>query len=465
MITLGEVLQGIEDHRLLYPTSSRITFTGVSNDSRTLEPGALFVALRGERDGHTFISHAFAKGARGVLAERDISLDDWLPRDRQNDFAYIIVRDSLKALQKLSAYWLDKHRSRVEVIGITGSVGKTTTKEMVAAVLAHRFRVLKNERNLNNEIGLPLTVMNLDKRHEKVVLEMGMYALGEIASLCEIAKPRIGVVTNVGPTHLERLGTIERIADAKSELVRALPEDGVAVLNGDDTLVMRMRGLSRCRILTYGLSDNCDVKATGVTSLGLKGLQFNILHDGQEATVRTILVGKHNVYPSLAAATVGIASGMSLDDISAGLAQTPSTIRIDVKPGLNGSMIIDDSYNASPLSTIAALNVLGELPGRKIAILGDMAELGSYEERGHREVGECAARLVDKLILVGPRARWIGDEATSRGLRDVIFFDNTSQVNYEPRPGEFILVKGSRGMKMEQIVSRLLPPAHQGNGS
>jgi UDP-N-acetylmuramoyl-tripeptide--D-alanyl-D-alanine ligase len=213
------------------------------------------------------------------------------------------------------------------------------------------------------------------------------------------------------------------------------------------------------------LSDNCDVKATGVTSLGLKGLQFNILHDGQEATVRTILVGKHNVYPSLAAATVGIASGMSLDDISAGLAQTPSTIRIDVKPGLNGSMIIDDSYNASPLSTIAALNVLGELPGRKIAILGDMAELGSYEERGHREVGECAARLVDKLILVGPRARWIGDEATSRGLRDVIFFDNTSQVNYEPRPGEFILVKGSRGMKMEQIVSRLLPPAHQGNGS
>mgnify|MGYP005841404317 CR=1 FL=1 len=465
MIPLSKVLQGIGDYSLLYPAVPGISFTGVSNDSRMLQPGNLFVALKGARDGHDFIPHAFARGARGVLAERTVPLQDWLPDDRRDEFAYIIVRDSLEALQRLSAFWLARHRHNVDVIAVTGSVGKTTTKEMVATVLSQRFTVLKNERNLNNEIGLPLTVMNLGKRHDKVVLEMGMYALGEIAALCEIAKPRIGVVTNVGPTHLERLGTIERIAEAKSELVQALPDDGVAVLNGDDPRVLGMRGLARCQVMTFGLGDSCSVRATEVSSMGLKGLQFKLVHEGQQAAVATTLVGQHNVYPCLAAAAVGFASEMSIDEITTGLARSPSTVRIDVKSGRNGSTIIDDSYNASPLSTIAALNVLGEMPGQKTAILGDMAELGSYEERGHREVGERAARVVDRLIVVGARARWIGSEAATRGLLDVQFFDTTSQVSYEPSAGEFILVKGSRGMRMEEIVSRLLPPEHSGNGS
>ncbi|MCL5958864.1 MAG: UDP-N-acetylmuramoyl-tripeptide--D-alanyl-D-alanine ligase [Chloroflexi bacterium] len=463
MIPLSKVLEGIEDFSLPYRPAPGIKFTGVGNDSRLLQPGSLFVALRGERDGHDFIPGAFARGARGVLAERVIPMEGWLPEDQRVDFAYIVVPNSLEALQKLSTYWLAQHR--VDVIGVTGSLGKTSTKEMIATVLEQRFRVLKNEKNLNNEIGLPLTVLNINARHEKVVLEMGMYALGEIAALCHIAKPRVGVVTNVGPTHLERLGTIDRIAQAKSEMIQALPVDGLAILNGDDPRVLAMRALAGCPTMTYGLGDDRDIRATNVVSNGLKGLEFTLIYAGETAEVRTPLLGRHSAYACLAAVAVGIASGMSVGEAAAALARPPSTVRVEVKPGLNGSTVIDDSYNASPLSMIAALSVLAEMPGKKIAVLGDMFELGSYEEQGHREVGEQAAMVADELIVVGQRARWIGDEAVTRGHRKVMFFESTAQVQIQPGAGEFILVKGSRGMRMEEIVGKLLLPAPQGNES
>ena len=462
MIPLSKVLKGIEDHSLLHEAATGIRFTGVSNDTRELRPGNLFVALKGERDGHDFIPDAFARGALGVLAELPIPLENWLPESKRAGFAYIIVRDSLAALQKLSAFWLAQHHA--DVVGITGSLGKTTTKEMVASVLGRKFRMLKNERNLSNEFGLPLTVMNLNSRHQKLVLEMGMYAIGEIATLCRIARPRIGVVTNVGPTHLERLGTIERIAQAKSEIVQALPDDGTAVLNGDDPLVLGMRSLARCRITTFGLSEGCDVRATDVRSLGLEGVDFTLAHRGSTARIRTTLIGKHSIYACLASAAVGIASGMILAEVAEAMVHPPGTVRVDVKPGLDGSTIIDDSYNASPRSMIAALNVLGEMPGRRIAVLGDMFELGSYEERGHREVGERAAAVVDELIVVGQRAKWIGEEALGRGHPSVTFYDSTTQVRIQPQAGEFILVKGSRGMRMEEIVTRLLPPGKPRRG-
>jgi UDP-N-acetylmuramoyl-tripeptide--D-alanyl-D-alanine ligase len=248
MITLSQVRTGIGEHRMCLETHPGLEFTSVVIDSRLATPEALFVALRGEQsDGHTYIRDAWERGARGVIAERETPLD-WLPEDKRTGFAYLTVPDSLVALQSLAHHWRRQHRARV--IAITGSVGKTTTRQMVAAVLSRQYRVLSSEGNLNTETGVPLTLMRLDDSHERAVIEMGMYGLGEISALCRIAEPEIGVVTNVGPSHLERLGSIERIAKAKGELPAALPAEGWVVLNGDDIRVRPMA--SKARRIFFG---------------------------------------------------------------------------------------------------------------------------------------------------------------------------------------------------------------------
>lgn len=461
MLSLDDVLRGVGNGQLAYPVDPAVIFRDVTNDSRQVGEGDLFIALRGERDGHEFIPDAFRRGARGALAERSGDLT-WLPVEERERFAYIVVGDSLRGLQNLATYWLRQHT--VDVVAITGSVGKTTTKELVAAVLGQRWAVLKNERNLNNEIGLPLTVLRLQPEHRRAVLEMGMYALGEIATLCRIAPPRIGVVTNVGPTHLERLGSIERIAEAKSELVAALPRDGHAVLNGDDPLVAAMAGLGPATALRYGRGPNCDLRATGVTSHGLRGISITIEYRGATLRAASPMPGKHSMYACLAAAAVGLVEGLSWPEIEAGLAAGAQFARISALPGREGATIIDDTYNASPASVIAALELLAELPGRHIAILGDMFELGGYEEEGHREVGRHAANWVDKLIVVGERARWIGEEAQAAGLRDVTFAASKAEIAPELQPGDHVLVKGSRGMYMEEVVARLRLPGGEAGG-
>ena len=465
MLTLADVLECFSGKR---PAQAAQPICRVVIDSREAEPGDLFVALKGERaDGHNFVADAFGRGAVAVLVEQDLPLDCRVIDLRPESTAVVQVtlpvclrvNNTLTSLQDLSGWWRSKFNARV--VGITGSVGKTSTKELVWTVLSRRFRVLRSEGNLNNEIGMPLTLLQLEPAHQRVVLEMGMYARGEIARLCELARPAVGVVTNIGPVHLERLGSLEAIAAAKAELVEALPPDGVAILNYDEPLVLAMADRARSRVLLYGLDSRADLWADDIESEGLEGISFQMHYRRESMKVHVPLLGRHSVHTVLRAAAVGLAEGMTWDDILAGLQDRQAQIRLVAVPGPRGSTLLDDTYNSSPASAIAALNLLAELEGRKIAVLGDMLELGSYEEEGHRLVGRRAMDVVELLVAVGPRGRIIGQEASSLGMnpdRVCLCEGNQAAIEFLQetiRPGDCVLVKGSRGMKMEEIVNAL----------
>jgi UDP-N-acetylmuramoyl-tripeptide--D-alanyl-D-alanine ligase len=444
-------------------------------DSRVVEPGDLFVALTGEHtDGHNFAADAFGRGAVAALVEQDLPLDCYAIDLRSPSAAVahplqgialetlpvcLRVNSTLRAMQDLAGYWRAKFD--VRTIGITGSVGKTSTKELVWAVLARQFRTVRNEGNLNNEIGVPLTLLQLKPEDERLVLEMGTYARGEIARLCELARPVVGVVTNVGPVHMERLGSLEAIADAKAELVEALPPQGVAVLNYDEPLVLAMARRTKARVLFYGLDSRAELWADDIESEGLEGIRFRMHYGREHLRVHVPLLGRHSVHTALRAAAVGLAEGMAWDDILAGLQDREAQIRLVAVPGPQGSMILDDTYNSSPASAIAALNLLDELDGRKIAVLGDMLELGSYEQEGHQLVGRRAMDVAEILVAVGSRGRIIGQEALRLGMspsRVYLCDDNRAAIEYlqaNIQSGDYVLVKGSRGMKMEDIVAAL----------
>lgn len=473
MIGLNDLVKALVDSEVPEGIVPPVKFSRVVIDSRRAEEGALFIALKGEnQDGHSFVGDAFQRGAVVALVEREVEVEcDWLdireepvnwPSRRLGFPLCILTRGSLEALQRAAAYWRRRHD--VRVVGVTGSVGKTTTKELIASVLSKGYNTLKSYGNYNNEIGLPLTLLHLGPEHERVVLEMGMYALGEIAQLAQIALPVVGVVTNVGPVHLERLGTIERIAQAKAELVEALPPDGVAVLNYDDGMVRAMKDKTQARVFYYGLSSQAHLWADEIESEGLSGVRFRFHYGDEVIHARIPLLGRHSVHAALAAAAVGIVEGLSWGEIIAGLRDVSEQLRLVAVPGYRGSTILDDTYNASPASTIAALNLLEELPGRHIAVLGDMLELGSYEEEGHRKVGRRALEVVSVLITVGPRARIIGEEALACGMpaERVHIFDSKQEaielLKEILEPGDVVLVKGSRGMRMEEIVSALSVP-------
>jgi UDP-N-acetylmuramoyl-tripeptide--D-alanyl-D-alanine ligase len=460
------------------PTQAPGSLFSVAVDSRQAGPGSLFVALPGEHtDGHAYVAHAFSRGAAAALVGRPVDAPGVLVDARQpaalpplpaNEPICILVDDPLLALQRLAAAWRARFTPRV--MGITGSVGKTTTKEITAAVLSQRFVTLRNRGNLNNEIGLPMTVLELDEHHQRVVLEMGMYDVGEIAQLCRIASPHVGIVTNVGPVHLERLGTIERIAQAKAELVEALPADGVAILNADDPLVMAMSGRTRAQIFWYGLSPNADLWADEIEGEGLEGIRFRFHYRGETVHVRVPLLGRHSVHTALRATAVGLVEGLSWEEIVRGMQRIDVQLRLIASRGLNGATLLDDTYNASPASTMAALNLLADLPvqnGRRIAVLGDMLELGSYEEEGHRKVGVRAADVVDLLVTVGRRAQLIAEEARAAGLHPgkVLALDDAEAALAELRsimgPGDVVLVKGSRAVRMDEIATVLTDASAQ----
>jgi UDP-N-acetylmuramoyl-tripeptide--D-alanyl-D-alanine ligase len=381
-----------------------------------------------------------------------------LPSPLETPFC-LLVEDALGAIQDIAGV----HRKQfdVRVVGITGSVGKTMTKEAVHSVLSRSFPTLKSEESYNNEIGVPLTLLRLEERHKRVVVELGMYALGEIAHLADIALPQVGVVINVTHSHLERLGSLERIAQAKAELVEALPPDGIAILNGDDPHVKAMAELTEARVFCYGLSPDNDLWASHVESRGLDGVRFQ-MHFGRETVhVKIPLLGRHSVHTALAAAAVGLVEGQPWGLIVAGLRDIEVQLRLLATTGVNGSTLIDDSYNSSPASCLAALNLLADLKGRKIAVLGDMLELGSYEEEGHRKVGRRVAEVVDKLVTVGELGAVIGREAVAVGMdeSDVFFAQDNDEAAESLRnlvtSGDLVLIKGSRGMHMEDIVAEL----------
>ncbi len=428
---------------------------GAAVDSRLVAPGQLFVALPGEHaDGHQFIADAIARGAAAIIVARPVADPVAL-----GDVTVIRVADPLAALGSVAAGW--RRRFRPLVVGVTGSIAKTSTKEAVAAVLAARFRTLRNEGNQNNEIGLPLTLMRLGPEHEAAVLEMGMYVGGEIADLARIAQPRIGLVTAVQPVHLSRIGSLEAIETAKGELLEALPPDGTAILNADDPIVRRMGSRSAARSRTYGFAADADIGAEGVVSAGLDGMRFTLRADGTRRPMTIPTLGRLSVHNALAGATVGLAAGLSLDAIATGLAGGWSAAHRVQVVRLGGMTLIDDTYNASPRSVVAALDLLAGLPGRRAAILGEMLELGDASEEGHRLVGEAAARTVDWLVVVGAGARGIADGAAAAGLEPssiVAVPDVEAALAAIPprlRDGDVVLVKASRGIGLERVVDGL----------
>ena len=459
MFALQDILQGTGGELDALGEALAMTglgFTGVAIDSRADLHGALFVALAGERvDGHEFVLDAVGHGARGALVRHNWEAPTALPAG----VALIRVEDPLAALQSLARWW--RARNDAQVVAITGSIGKTSTKEVIASVLSKRFDTLKSEGNLNNEIGLPLTLLRLRPEHEKAVLEMGAgYQLGELTLLCEIARPQVAVVTIVAPVHLERMGTIENIALNKSELVRALPSDGTAVLNGDDERVRAMREVTNAKVVLYGLDAGNDLRASDIVSHGLHGVHFtlSVTSSGDSWRVRLPLLGRHSVHTALAAAGAARAAGMGWDEIVAALQRLDAQVRLLVVAGYNDSTLIDDTYNAAPESTVAALNLLDEMKGNKIAVLGDMLELGAYTEEGHLKVARRASVVASRLVVVGSLGRLIGEEALRVGMPPHrVFFaaDNDQVVEYLKRvlkPGDHVLVKGSRGLHMEDII-------------
>jgi UDP-N-acetylmuramoyl-tripeptide--D-alanyl-D-alanine ligase len=437
-------------------TRSTRPILGAAVDSRAVETGNLFVALPGERtDGHRFVGSALAAGAAAVLVTE--TPDPTVLAG--HDASVVLVPDALHGLQAIAAEW----RTRFDplVVGVTGSIAKTSTKEAVAAVLGTAMPTLRNEGNLNNEIGLPLTVLRLRAEHRAAVFEMGMYVGGEIADLARIGRPEIGIVTAVQPVHLSRIGTIEAVERAKGELVEALPADGVAILNADDERVRRMAARTRARAMTYGFATDADVRGADVASLGADGMRFRLVAPGVDRTVSIPTLGRLAVHNALAAAAVGLAAGVPLDTIVAGLEAGWSAPHRAEMIQVGGVTIVDDSYNASPGSVAAALELLAGMPGRRIAVLGEMLELGSEHEAGHRRVGEIAARLADRLVVVGSGAAGVAEGARGAAMpaTGIITVADRAEARErllaELRPGDVVLVKASRGIALDELVADL----------
>lgn len=430
-------------------------FAAFGIDSRTLGSDGLFFAIPARRDGHDFVPAAAAGGASGAVVSREVG-----PTDPA--FVLIKVEDTVAALQRLARSVLAA--SAVKVVGITGSVGKTTTKDFTAALLGGSFQVLKSEANLNNHLGLALSVLKLDPEHEVAVLEMGMSSPGEIRTLVGIAPPDTAVVTNIAPVHLEFLKTLEAVAEAKAEIIDGLKPGGTAVLNGDDAWGKILAKRASGRVISFGFGDEAEIRASELAFLGYDGLRFRVSYDGTSRIIRAPFLTEGLVQNLLAALGVARAFHLpweSFEGALAGLAPADNRGRILRLPG--GIAVINDSYNSSPLALAMALKSYIHLPAaRRVAVLGDMLELGDGEKSYHTEAGRTAAALGwDIVASVGPRGRWLAEGARAAGLSAAAtpeFETSEDAAGIIPglvRPNDLILVKGSRGVRMERIVERL----------
>lgn len=477
MIQLADVLRGIQtpphyrETAFTRHTDAQRLIAAVAIDSRAVVPNGMFVALVGARvDGHDFVRVAADAGALCALValpkgQQLVAQHGWTlvqPGDQVpatwHGPLLIGVPDPLHALQQLATW----HRARVHptwVVGITGSVGKTSTKEVVGALLQAHLPTLKSPRSYNSESTLPLVALELTAAHQAAVFEMGMYSAGEIALLARIAVPNIGVVTTVGPSHLERMGSIEAITAAKAELVQALPATGVAILNRDDERVYGMRTLTAARVLTYGFHDQADVRATHVQTHGINGTTMRIVAPGIDAEVHLQAPGLHQVRNLLAGIAVGVVVGVPWERMHHAIRHDIQQLRFVVHHGMRHTQIIDDSYNAAPTSMQAALELLGTVTARRVAVLGDMRELGHIEVEAHHEVGRWAAQHADVLVAVGERGAWIAAGARAAGMHAV--YEASDSAAAVPvlqavlQSGDCVLVKGSRAMTMEHIVTAL----------
>lgn len=426
------------------------TVSRVSTDSRTLQPGDLFVPLRGENfDGHKFVQQAAERGATGAMVE-----ENWKGATPPG-FALIRVADTLIGYQTLAASY--RQSLSLKVIAITGSNGKTSTKDFVAATLARKFRVTKTEGNFNNHVGLPQTMLGASREDEIAVWEIGMNHPGEIAALAKSASPNVAIVTNVGLAHIEFMGSREAIATEKGALAEAVGAGGTVILNADDPFSEQIAGRTRARVIFAGIEKGF-VRATDVSQSPI-GSEFTILEEAHRCRAQLPVPGVHMVQNAMLAIAAGRAFGLSLEECAVGLASTPLTkARLQIKE-INGIRFIDDSYNANPDSMKAALRTLVELEadGRRIAVLGEMGELGQESERGHREVGEAAAKFeVDELIAVGATGATMASAARAAGLERSIAVDSPQAaadlLSDNAAPGDLILVKGSRLARMERVL-------------
>jgi UDP-N-acetylmuramoyl-tripeptide--D-alanyl-D-alanine ligase len=472
MFTLNDILQSntnqIHIQSSITPDLA-LVFRSAHHDSRLITPGDLFIARKGTNsDGHHFIPAAARAGALAALCSTPAN-------DVPSDFLQIIVPDVLTALHATARARTQRQKDTVR-IGITGSNGKTSTKDAVAAVLRHKAPTLKTYASYNHELGYPITLLRLEAQHRYAVLEMGAQCVGELTSLCNsIASPHWSIITTVGAAHLEYFGTQERVAIAKSELVQVLAPDGFAILNYDDERVRAMAAKTQARILYYGTGEGATVRASNIGGDTLFGHSFTLHYHDQQRPVQLRLPGEHGITIALAAAATGCAAEMSLDAIASALEDlSPTPGRCEIKPGPNNSILIDDSFNANRQSIIANTSAMHNtsyaLNGKRWAILGDIFQLGTYARAEHTASGSSLAGLVDYLIAIGDQALFYVEGAIASGMPEKNAYYFSADVNnsaeleaakraaadllkQEVRPGDLVLLKGSRGMQMEPMLT------------
>ena len=441
----GMILQG----------SPSQSFNRFNIDSRLTQPGELFFAISAERDGHEFIPHAVKKGAAGAVISHKITIPG-------NKTALILVEDSVSALQILA------HKvyasARAQVIGITGSIGKTTTKEFTYSLLSGRYQVLKSEGNFNNHLGLPLTLLKLETQHDLAVLEYGMSAAGEITVLTQIAPPNISLITNIHPVHMEFFNSIQEIALAKKEILNGMNPEGTAVVNGDDPLVRKISQDWKGRKIRFGLNSECEISARNIKKMGLEGMSFDLIFGSKIGKAQVPFFNEGYLYNFLAAASVAYIFEIPLEKVLQAGKNLKAFSHRGKLYSLNKNIrLIDDSYNSNPAALKRALTSLGELAGgRKIAVLGDMLELGNKEVEFHFQAGELAARIgLDLLVTIGPLSRHLAEGALAAGMDagNIFSHQNSNDAARELHPmlkaNDYILVKGSRAIRTEKVVAYL----------
>ncbi|MEK9628380.1 MAG: UDP-N-acetylmuramoyl-tripeptide--D-alanyl-D-alanine ligase [Nitrospinota bacterium] len=451
---------GIVDGKLLQGKENTV-FRGVSINSRTIKEGELFVCIKGENfDGHDFYKDAIDKGAAGIILSDTKSFSGESAERKTPPFV-IQTKNTLQSLQDLASY--QRFLNPFRVVGVTGTNGKSTTKEMIASIVETKYKTLKTRGNFNNHIGLPLTLLSREPEHEVGVLEMGMSAAGEIRRLAEIARPDIGVITNISAGHLDQLKTVKDVQAAKGELFEALDEKGTAIVNVDDPLVLELSESLRAKKITYGIEQPADVQASSIKNRGSKGFAFTAKIFNQTIPVELPQIGYCNIYNALAALATGHSLDISGTDMKKGLENYHQIPQRNEQISFQGVTLINDAYNANPQSMKAALKTLSEFntEGKRFFIIGDMLELGPLSESAHHELGkDIAASNVDHLITVGPLTSITAKSAKENGQQQIGQFDTHSEaVSYllnEVKKGDCLLIKGSRGSKMETVIQEYL---------
>ena len=448
-LSLKEIIDAVDGVFKGDVNTSEIFINHITTDTRKIQEGDLFIPLKGDNfDGHDFLSQAFEKGAKCCFSEIETPLSN-----------LILVKDTKKALRDLAKYY--RSLFSIPVVAITGSVGKTTTKDLIASVLSQKYNVLKTEGNFNNEIGLPLTIFCLEDFHEVAVLEMGMNSFGEIHNLSEIAKPDIAVITNIGVSHIENLGSRDGILKAKCEIFDFINKKGTAVLNADDDKLITLNDKLENKISWYGICNKSGIYADKIQTKGLEGISCKIHTQLGEFCTDIPVSGEHMVYNAMSATIVGILLKLNLEEIKKGIEQfIPSKMRMNILNTNSGIKIINDSYNANPVSMKAAIDVLKNAQRRTVCILGDMLELGEYTKDMHYEVGSYAAqKKIDCIICIGTFAKYIAEGAKKEKDSTVFFYADKEEFFEKGlqilKSDDTVLVKASRGMHFEKIVEKI----------